>query len=444
MTEPHKLIEALEDPESRETAAAKLLHFGESALPALMKSLDRPNWHVRVAVINILAAMGDKRAIVSLREKLDDKMAPVEKAAAAALVRLGGEALLEAELRNVCHKRRRRVALILDSMGWAPRNESELALLHIARQNWEELNMQSESTVTALVEALSDPNDEIRSKASDLLITTGSDAVDPVCDGLRKSVGRNKEFYIHVLVGIGDERCVRSIKELLHDNLDSVRKEAVAAVGNIIGLRAESLLETALEDRSFNVRKAALDTLVSLGWRPSDDRQKTLYAIAERKWESLVSLGPSAVGPLISAIRIREISANAARVLASIKGPALEALIESLFCDSSQAKVWAAWSLGEIGDKTAVDPLKETLRDEDRWLRIMSALALGKLGDNAAVPALTILMNQDQDRCVRAASEWALWKLAGESGDEPPLQVIMDVSPIGGAAIAVDIRQPPR
>lgn len=58
-------------------------------------------------------------------------------------------------------------------------------------------------------------------------------------------------------------------------------------------------------------------------------------------------------------------------------------------------RVEVADALGEIGDRRAVEPLTEALRDERALVRFRAAHALGRIGDRRAIGPLTEAMKDD-------------------------------------------------
>lgn len=68
----------------------------------------------------------------------------------------------------------------------------------------------------------------------------------------------------------------------------------------------------------------------------------------------------------------------------------------------------AADKLGEIGDKTAVPALLETLRTRAAFVAGAAALALGRIGDKNTVKDLVRAMQTHQDVVVRTAAAEAL------------------------------------
>jgi HEAT repeat protein len=101
---------------------------------------------------------------------------------------------------------------------------------------------------------------------------------------------------------------------------------------------------------------------------------------------------PSAIGPLIRLLTVRDFHtrAAAARALGQLRArEAVPSLIAS--ADEGPEDVMRAWSidsLGKIGSVEAVPTLIETLASEHKGLRRTAAVALGEIGDPCALPAL--------------------------------------------------------
>jgi HEAT repeat protein len=65
---------------------------------------------------------------------------------------------------------------------------------------------------------------------------------------------------------------------------------------------------------------------------------------------------------------------------------------------SSNVRVGAAETLGEIADTRAVEPLAEALNDDDNEVRLFAALSLLKLGDRRALNGLILALNDSDSR----------------------------------------------
>ena len=88
---------------------------------------------------------------------------------------------------------------------------------------------------------------------------------------------------------------------------------------------------------------------------------------------------------------------------------AVETLVEYVDADSDPALQKVTFkALGEIGDESATQALANKLDMDNVNLRPHAARALGLLGDTRAVDPLTDTLENDDDDAVRAAAAWAL------------------------------------
>ncbi|KAF0190738.1 MAG: PBS lyase, partial [bacterium] len=106
---------------------------------------------------------------------------------------------------------------------------------------------------------------------------------------------------------------------------------------------------------------------------------------------------------------------------------AVEPLMDAVHLDDSRVKNRAIDSLGAIADKRALPILIDTLQDKDRVTRTNSAIALGKIGDKRAVdPLLQTLADPDSN--TRRATIQALTSIADERAFDP----INSLAKLGG------------
>jgi HEAT repeat protein len=94
-----------------------------------------------------------------------------------------------------------------------------------------------------------------------------------------------------------------------------------------------------------------------------------------------------------------QIRFDAARTLGQtgMKPPdAAPYLTEALHDEDNKVRGAAAQSLGEIGEKQAVDALIEALNDSDANVRASVATALGKLRDVTAIPHLISMLEKNR------------------------------------------------
>ena len=90
----------------------------------------------------------------------------------------------------------------------------------------------------------------------------------------------------------------------------------------------------------------------------------------------------------------------------------LKAHIRALFKSTDwTVRGTAAEALGKMGDKRAVWPLIQTLKDKQEYVRELAAEALGEIGDKRAVQFLMKVLKKDKDKDVREAAMEALGKM---------------------------------
>jgi len=203
-----------------------------------------------------------------------------------------------------------------------------------------------------------------------------------IVDRLIKLVRHGWQRAYVALGEIGDERAVRPLLEILRDGNVDERSMAAEALGRIGSGQAVDLLIEALEDSSSGVCLAAIVALGKMG----DER---------------------AAIPLIKKIGYDKLGFYfVPEALVEIGEPAVEPLIEALK-DGSPIVCWrAAWALGEIGDRRAVKPLIEVLKEfesgESSRLSGFPASealwgvyeALGKLGDERGIGQLLKVLKE--------------------------------------------------
>lgn len=129
------------------------------------------------------------------------------------------------------------------------------------------------------------------------------------------------------------------------------------------------------------------------------------------------SRDPRAIPALVEALADPSLGVKAAASEALVRkgsaavGPTIERLTEALDAGDVVTARFAAKTLGLIGDGTIAPVLRELLASEDRFVVAEIALALGRLRDREAVPRL-LEMLAIEDRNVRFAVVSALGQIA--------------------------------
>ncbi len=184
-----------------------------------------------------------------------------------------------------------------------------------------------------------------------------------------KDSGWDTSILLAAVSALGEMSDLQAV-EALKDSDSGVRQAAAATLGQLGYTRAVEPLLVALEDNGSRVREQAAAALVSLGWRPVDETQSALLAVAQRDWDRAVSLGSAAVEPLVTAIRD----------------------------NNSQVRVQAAEALGRLGDPRAVEPLIEVLKDIGSAVSQAAFRALRRIGDPRGVDAIKDYQHATEDK----------------------------------------------
>lgn len=285
----------------------------------------------------------------------------------------------------------------------------------------------------------------------DLSSTESRDATGVRNNGkLREEIesGRGKEagagIHQMLMEGVlptGIPPATRSLGELMEDLWDTsarVRKEAAKELGKRGGPGVEGALEPLLEDKDEEVRATAIGALRELGseealrilkealkkgewerrvevaealrdleWRADHSEEGAIYRILRGEWEELVGLGRHAVPPLVTLIRAcsdERLREKAVRTLGRIGDPTtLGVIIEALRDIHPLVRKAAAWSLGKMGRRKAVEPLIAALVDPDEEVRREVEEALTKIGTLGLHPLVSTLKEGDEDLRARAA-----------------------------------------
>jgi HEAT repeat protein len=191
-----------------------------------------------------------------------------------------------------------------------------------------------------------------------------------------------------------DDKAAEALGAALQDPSWEVRKAAVESLGRLNSSRATELLIAALRDVHPQVREQAV---IGLGKRSDDAVVEALIAaLTDSDWT------------------VRE---QAAIALGRTKDDrAVESLLKALLDSEWQVREQAARSLGANGAERAVEPLIGALKDQHEQVREAAAKSLGWLGDRRAQEPLNQAL-QDADEQVRKKAVEALGLLK-QSNDE--------------------------
>ena len=149
----------------------------------------------------------------------------------------------------------------------------------------------------------------------------------------------------------------------------------------------------------------------------------------------------SAVNPLIAALsdsepRVRTQAAYALSVIRDHR--AADPLVRALQDSSPEVRAAAAEALGQLGDRGVVDLLIAALKDSNGRVRSSAAFALGQIKDDRAVDPLISVLH-DSDDGVRALASLALGEIRDPRAAEPLLGMLQDSNPMAKANAATGL-----
>ncbi len=161
----------------------------------------------------------------------------------------------------------------------------------------------------------------------------------------------------------------------------------------------------------------SLETLLSSFHDPD-------YYVRLNVIEGLVKIGKSAVKPIIEVLKDDDPSMRmyAAETLGRIGDVrALRPLLALLDDEETTVRIYTINALGNLRSESAVKPLLNFIADEDPEVRKALAEALGKIDDNLALKPLIKLLGDTNSR-VRESAARALWEITKQDFGADPVK----------------------
>lgn len=181
-------------------------------------------------------------------------------------------------------------AKALEAREWKPTSDAERATLAIATRRWSELAAIGRAAIDPLIEALG-------------LAIVGNEAAK-------------------ALLNLGDEAVDRMLAFIDAPEANASARELVASIlAESRHPRALEPLTAMLKDHDITVRLSAVWQLEQTGWKPTNETERALHALAHEDWIGVRKCGPGGVEPLIRIIE------NGAAIEQAV--PALQALVEN-------------------------------------------------------------------------------------------------------------------
>lgn len=384
-----------------------LRHLKQSESPA-----------VRARAAEILASIGSERVVDDLIDAaLEDDSGQVRKAAAEGLAAIDDVNVIkllidratgrEADLSNKPDWTLVKFLINALSNGVeVVRMDAALALGKIG----------DERALKPLIKALNDADPDVRKSAATALGELGDTrAVKPLTRTLTDSHNAVRHEAAIAISELGGSEAIDSMVTAATDQSEYVRKLAVTALGSFGSKKAANALTDALEDENPDVRERAAFSLIEvMSNAPAQDSHQMREKIAANLRDLDEEVSTDALITGLEKGEERSIRRNAAWLLGQIGGRrAVNPLMDALRDEDEHVRKFAATSLAQIGEP-AVEQLIEGLTDRKPGVRKMCAFALGKIGDPRAIDPLNHRM-EDEDEDVRRFVFQALSKVRGSA-----------------------------
>jgi HEAT repeat protein len=255
---------------------------------------------------------------------------------------------------------------------------------------------RSEFSITALLNALTDSNGNVRRHAANALGKLGSEGVIPaLLNAIEHSNADVRGNAAYALGQLGSEAAIPALLNAIKDSDYLVRHRAAYALRQLGSEAAIPGLLNALTDSNGNVRRHAANTLGDLG-------------------------SEAAIPGLLNAIEHSnaDVRGDAAHALGKLGSEAaIPILLNALKDSNASVRGSAAYALGQLGSEAAIPALLSTLKDSDVYVRCRAAEALGRLGSEVAIP---ILLNEISSPYSRAS------EVLGQLGSEAAIPGLLN------------------
>jgi len=220
---------------------------------------------------------------------------------------------------------------------------------------------------------------------------------------------------VDALQKIGERTGGKTLLQKLGDPDPHVRAAVTRALGRSGDKTVVPKLLPLLHDDNGFVRSAAAEALGKLGDRSAVPALITLLSGVEASGDDAGLVVKTKNDLLADKLKLTEIEQKAAIIVALGEMPAPEAvdpLIKyGLKSENLNLQATAAYSLGQIGDRRAINPLQDVVRDYYNTLAQMDPTGF-VINPGTPSAAENQQVNREQKARVRAAVVWALGQIA--------------------------------
>jgi HEAT repeat protein/DNA polymerase III delta prime subunit len=377
------LLKATKDSDEwvRSSAVSELSKFNSDiVIQAIFEALEDPLPTVRCAAVKALVKTNSEMIVPELTKAIKDSDEHVRFEAAKALAELGSEVAIP-ELLQVIEKWIGCAREVVEALGKINSEASLLELIKLFDRSivmgfpippihlhscvadvLSEININSEPSALALINAVDNPDPRIRESVGKLLKNITFKEVVPKLERLIHHLDVNiRKGAIEALGNIGSEKTVRKLSEAIEDPLPEIRSTTVKA---LISLGFKSTIPNllrVLEDLDFYVRANTIEGLGKIGAEDAVSALAITIDEPDREYEynrreessysfSFFGYGPNSI----------------------IRAKAIEAL-------------------GKIASKDAIEVLLKAIGHTDGHVREVAARVLGEIDGDAAIKCLSHL-----------------------------------------------------
>lgn len=320
----------------RAGAAAALAQLGDAAAPGLKEALNDEDADVRWRAIEALAAIGDREAEPLLAQALTDPAAMVRAAAAGVLRMIGTAAAVPSLIQALADddmNMRWAAAEALAAIG-QPAIEPLIAALRrpnmvgaLAAAALGDIGPSAVPDLVAALQADDDHEQWVRLRIAAALAMCGPASVSALLMALRDGNEQLRQVTAATLAAIG-EPAIKGLAELAGAPDPSVRRAVAVALGSIASPKAKPVLVQFLADGDRQCREIAADNLGAMG---TDALPALLHELQHPEASdraavirALTRVGGAAVPALLSTVHQpnKGTSAAALEALHAISSPA--------------------------------------------------------------------------------------------------------------------------
>lgn len=255
------------------------------------------------------------------------------------------------------------------------------------------------------------------------LIGIGKPAVQPLIVVLKGKNITARKNVVETLGEIKDARAVEALIAALKDENPDIRKSSAEALGKIRDVRAIDGLVIALKDKKSSVQQSAYAAIKNTLQQLKDNRAiEPIITLLNHDEPAIRHFAVEALGGipdprvsdhLILALKDNaDIRESAAEALKIIGAPAVEPLIKTLRGNDINISVIAIRILGDIRDTRSAEPLIDVLEfksrepvQEEAQLRYEAAKALGKMKATSSIQPLINTLKDNDSRVRDSAAE---------------------------------------